>query len=187
MNYLDKWTRINYTLRKNKIAILALQETHLNDEMAESIKRCFGKNFDLLYSSNTNNPCSKAGVAFVLNKALIPNRQPKIHILAPGRAIMLKIRWPDDKEIKIINVYAPVQDHKQPAFWVEVEGKHQTKHLPRPDFLLRDFNITEDLIDRSPLRADNQSATDSLRDIRLTWEVQDQWRHTHPNDTLFTY
>ena len=116
MNYLDKWTRINYTIRKNKIAILALQETHLDDKMAESIKRCFRKNFDLLHSSDTDNPCSKAGVVFVLNKVLIPNRQLKMHILAPGRAIMLKIRWPDNKEIKIINVYAPVQDHKQPAF-----------------------------------------------------------------------
>ena len=187
MNYLDKWSRINYTIRKNKIAILALQETHLDNEMAESIKRCFGKNFELLHSSDTDNPRSKAGVAFVLNKALIPNRQPKMHTLAPGRAIMLKIRWPDDKEIKIINVYAPVQDHKQPAFWVEIENKRHTKHLPCPDFLLGDFNITEDLIDRSPSRADNQPTTEALRDIRLAWEVQDQWRHAHPNDTLFTY
>jgi hypothetical protein len=62
----------------------------------------------------------------------------------------------------------------------------QTKHLPHPDFLLGDFNITEDLIDRSPPSADNQAATDILRDIRLTWEIQDEWRHTHPNETLYT-
>src|SRR5260221_260996 len=55
MTSLEKWTRINYMIRKNKIAILALQETHLNAEMVESIKRCFGKNFELLYSSDREN------------------------------------------------------------------------------------------------------------------------------------
>jgi exonuclease III len=105
MNFLKKWTRINYMIRTNKIAILALQETHLDNELAESIKRCFGKNLDLLYSSNPNSPRTKAGVAFILNKALILNREPKIHVLAPGRAIMLKINWPDDNEIKIVNIY----------------------------------------------------------------------------------
>lgn len=56
MNVLDKWTMINYTIRTNKIAILALQETHLDDELAGSIKRCFGKNFKLLYLSDPDNP-----------------------------------------------------------------------------------------------------------------------------------
>lgn len=186
MNVLDKWTMINYTIRTNKIAILALQETHLDDELAGSIKRCFGKNFELLYSSDPDNPRVKAGVAFVLNKALIPNREPTLHTLVPGRAIMLKLKWPEDKDIKIVNIYAPVQTHKQPAFWAKVETKRRTKSLPRPDFLLGDFNITEDLIDRSPPSTDNQTATDILRDIRLAWEVQDQWRHDHPNETLYT-
>ena len=187
MSVLDKWSRINYTLRKNKIAILALQETHLDDNLVECIRRCFGKNFDLLPSSDPNNPRSKAGVAFVINKALIPNKQPKLNILVPGRAIMLRLKWPDEKEIKIINIYAPVQDNKQPTFWAEVETARRTANLPRPDFLLGDFNITEEVIDRSPPSIDNQAATDILRDIRLAWGIQDQWRHTHPNDTLYTY
>jgi hypothetical protein len=95
MNVLDKWSMINHTIRKNKIAILALQETHLDDKLAGAIKRCFGKNFDLLYSSDPDNPRTKAGVAFVLNKALIPNREPNMHTLVPGRATMLKIKWPE--------------------------------------------------------------------------------------------
>ena len=186
MNTIDKWTMINHTIRKNKIAILALQETHLDDNLVESIKRCFGKNFDLLYSSDPDNPRTKAGVAFVLNKALIPNREPNLHVLVPGRAIMLKIKWPEDKDIKIINIYAPVQDHKQPAFWAKIETERQMKNLSHPNFLLGDFNITEELIDRSPPSTDNRVATDTLRDIRLSWEVQDQWRHDHPNETLYT-
>lgn len=187
MSLLEKWTLINHTIRKNKIAILAIQETHLDDELAESINRCFGKNFELLYLSDPERPRAIAGVAFVLNKALIPNKESRLHVLAPGQAIMLQIKGPDEKDIKIINVYAPVQAHKQPAFWDDVETKRRAKRLPRPDFLLGDFNITEDLIDRSPPRADNQPATDALRDTRFNWEVYDQWRHAHPNESLYTY
>jgi hypothetical protein len=32
LNLTDKWARINSTLRENKIAILALQETHLDND-----------------------------------------------------------------------------------------------------------------------------------------------------------
>ena len=122
----------------------------------------------------------------MLNKALIPNRQPESHTLVPGRAIMLKIRWPDEEEIKIINIYAPVQDHKQPAFWDKVETTRHTKRLPHPDFLMGDFNITEELINQSPPCEDNCTTTDTLREIRLAWEIQDHWRHTYPKETLFT-
>ena len=174
MNALEKWIWINYTIRINKIAILALQETHLNEEMADSIKRCFGKNFDLLYSSNPENPCTIARVVFVLNKALIPNRDPKLHVLAPSQAILLKINWPNDKPVKIMNIYASVQNHKQLVFWANVETEQHAQHLPYPNFLLEDFNITKDLINRSPPSADNQAATDILREIRLLWEIQDQ-------------
>ena len=56
LNVVDKWARINSTLRNNKIAILALQETHLDEEMAETIQRCFGKSFDLMYTSDPVSP-----------------------------------------------------------------------------------------------------------------------------------
>jgi hypothetical protein len=56
LNLMDKWARINSTLRGNKIAILALQETHLDNERIETIKTCFGKSFDLLHFSDPVSP-----------------------------------------------------------------------------------------------------------------------------------
>ena len=186
-NFMDKWSLINRTMRSNKIAILAIQETHLDNDHADSIWNCFGNCFKLLCSSDPERPRSKAGVAFLINKALLPTNITKLHILVPGRAIMIKLKWPDTENLTIINIYAPVRKERQPNFWAQVETIRREKHLSRPDFLLGDFNIVEDAIDRAPARHDDRIATDTLRDIRLTWEIQDQWRHAHPNTNLYTY
>jgi exonuclease III len=175
LNLTDKWARINSTLRTNKIAILALQETHLDEDSVETIKMCFGKSFDLLYSSDPHTPQSKAGVAIAINKALIPVKDTHLHIIVPGHAMMIQLKWPDNTPLSILNIYAPVKKNEQPEFWATIETERRMKCLPRPDFLLGDFNITKDALDRAPPKHDNRQATDTLRDIRLSWEIQDQW------------
>lgn len=187
MNHIDKWATINSTIRTEKIAILALQETHLDERMLGDITRCFGKNFDIVNSSDPGNPRGSAGVAFVVNKALIAPTKMDTYILRQGRAIMLKIKWSDVDEITIINIYAPNNTREQPTFWAQVDLERRTKHLPKPDFLLGDFNITEDPIDRSPPRANDRTAIEALRETRHTWGVQDQWRHDNPTGRIFTF
>ena len=50
-----------------------------------------------------------------------------------------------------------------------------------------DFNVTEDAINRA-LASENESAmTDVLRNVRLAWGMQDQWRHNNPNERAFTH
>ena len=183
----DKWSRINSTIRDNKIAILALQETHLDEERVETIETCFGKSFNLYYSSDLEEPRTKNGVAIIINKALIPAGDVLLHVLVPGCAIMIQLKWPDNKQLSIINVYVPVSRRKQPEFWASVETRRREKTLPCPDFLLGDLNITEDAIDKAPPKYDDHRAAGTLRDIRLSWEIQDQWRHTHPNTKQYTY
>jgi exonuclease III len=187
LNLIDKWSSINSTLRQNKLAILALQETHLDEERVEAIERCFGKSINLLHSSDPDCPRTKSGVAIAINKALIPTNDIRLHVLVPGRAIMVQLKWPDATRLSIINVYVPVKKCDQSEFWTTVETERREKHLPRPDFLLGDFNITEDALDRAPPKFDNRQATDTLREIRLSWGIQDQWRHAHPNEKLYTY
>jgi len=53
--------------------------------------------------------------------------------------------------------------------------------------VLGDFNITEDPIDRAPIRADDPGATESLRNLRQHWDIIDTWRAAHPNEIAFTY
>jgi exonuclease III len=100
---------------------------------------------------------------------------------------MIKLKWPADNPLSILNIYAPVKRNEQPDFWATIEAVRREKHLPRLDFLLGDFNLTEDALDRAPPKYDNRQATDALREIRLLWEIQDQWRHAHPNKKQYTY
>ena len=91
MSLIEKWSTINRTIRKEKIAILALQETHLDDERANDVHNCFQKSFDLHYSYDPDNPRSTAGVAFLINKALITPEHIRVRTIIPGRAALLTI------------------------------------------------------------------------------------------------
>src|SRR5258708_8358575 len=53
--------------------------------------------------------------------------------------------------------------------------------------MLGDFNITEDAIDRYPPCLDNETAIAGLRNKCHRWDLQDAWRHNHPNHQAFTY
>jgi hypothetical protein len=53
--------------------------------------------------------------------------------------------------------------------------------------MLRDFNLTEDPIDRAPARLDHEAAIDALRDLRINLKVQDRWRLDHPHSRMFTF
>jgi exonuclease III len=119
MNLIDKWTMINSTTRTEKIAILALQDTHLDEERLGNINRCFSKNFDIIDSSKpmTRNPRGSAGVAFIVNKALIAPANIQTHNLKQGRAILMRIKWSETDEITITNIYAPNSVRDQLAFW----------------------------------------------------------------------
>ena len=187
MNLIEKWSMINRTIRTGKVAILALQETHLDEERASDIQRCFQKNFSLHFSSEPENLRASAGVAFIINKALIAPEHISVKAIIPGRTAILTIAWSAVKKITILNIYAPVGRQQQPEFWQRIERRRIRARIPRPDFVLGDFNVTEDPLDRSPAHPDNQAATDALCTIKHKWEIQDYWRHTHPNERHFTY
>ena len=77
---IEKWAAVNQTLNKYKIAILALQETHLDQEAANKIRECFSKKMHLEFSSDPNAPRQTAGVAFVItavSKIVEPNMYNK--------------------------------------------------------------------------------------------------------------
>ena len=54
-------------MKENKLAILALQETHLDNDLLQSVNECFGKHLTIVNSNLPENPRSSAGVAFVIN------------------------------------------------------------------------------------------------------------------------
>jgi exonuclease III len=184
---ISKWSEISGMLYEHKIMILALQETHLNQQMTDQLRETFSKNLEILASEDPTAPTSTAGIAFVINKALINPTKITAHELVQGRALLLKIKWLESCEMSILNIYAPVNRAAQLQFWQTIENERCRKSLLRPNFVLGDFNITEEAIDRAPPRLDDQTASEALRNIRLKWEIQDAWRHSHPNVREYTY
>ena len=187
MSYIEKWSMINQTLNKFKIAVLAIQETHLDDETLERIRNSYRKKMNILTSSDLENPRTTAGVAFVINKSLIAPSKIKTFELLPGRALAIEIEWLETETTRLVNIYAPNNRATHRTFWNEVDAIRRDKRIPKPEFVLGDFNVTEELIDRSPARLDDQNAIEALRDLRHAWEVQDAWRLAYPNDKTYTY
>jgi exonuclease III len=187
MTGIEKWSAVYHTINENKIAILALQETHLDQSLLHDINTCFGKRITVINSQDPNSPRATAGVAFVINKSLIAPKEISTHELIKGRALALKVKWRENEEAVLINVYAPNNRNEHREFWNQMEAKRRSQNLRRPDFLMGDFNVMEDPIDRAPARPDDPNAVEALRNLRHSLDLQDSWRHAFPNDRSFTY
>jgi hypothetical protein len=98
-------------------------------------------------------------------------RELKTKELHPGQALLLKIKWLETCESTLLNMYVPTNRAVQKPFWEGIDDARRDNNIPRPEFVLGDFNITEDKIDRAPAHLDNKTATDALRKIRLEWEI----------------
>ena len=122
MSYIEKWAMINQTLNKYKIAILAIQETHLDEETTERIRTNYGKKMTILMSSDPVNPRTTAGVAFVINKSLIAPSKILTHELIPGRALAIELEWLETERTRLINVYAPNNKAAHRPFWNDTDA-----------------------------------------------------------------
>ena len=52
----QKWGAISKTIYQNGIAVLALQETHLNQNKTRLIQEVFSKNLEIITLEDTNDP-----------------------------------------------------------------------------------------------------------------------------------
>ncbi|KAG2740666.1 DNase I-like protein [Suillus brevipes Sb2] len=151
------------------------------------IEALFSRRLKVLNSSDPNRPGNSAGVAFILNKEKLNTENAKLTVIIPGRAIALSLKWHNDSNINILNIYAPNNPQEHPSFWEKIKAKWSQNNLGRLDFMAGDFNITEDPLDRAPAKQDNEQAIEALRDFRNEFNIQDNWRHTHPTSRLFTF
>ena len=121
LTMIGKWATISQKMRTKKITILALQEMHLDKEWLMEVRGCYKSSLTIYNSQNPENPMGSAGVAFVLNKALIAPTDLKIHTLVQGRAIGMTIKWVETCDLSIVNVYAPNDKGHQAVFWPKLE------------------------------------------------------------------
>ena len=63
---------------------------------------------------------------------------------------------------RLINIYAPNNRTTHCPFWNEIDAIRRDKRILKPNFVLGDFNITEELIDCAPAKLDDQNAITML-------------------------
>ncbi|KIJ60424.1 hypothetical protein HYDPIDRAFT_61309, partial [Hydnomerulius pinastri MD-312] len=105
--------------------------------------------------------------------------------LVPERAILAMIPWHKEEHLHILNIYAPNEHSANEAFWQELKDK--LKGLPKPDLMLSDFNLVEDVLDRLPSHMDTHLATEALSDLKRELNLVDGWRAVNPDHTAFTF
>ena len=181
----DKWMRLNQLLRDSKIAILALQETHLTTERIRAINDMFETTMHILGSLDSDNPTGARGVAFALNKRLLSTDNATLKEIIPGRAATLAIEWAGDRHIRILNIYAPNRLDESELFWNAVGEKLSA--APRPDIMMGDFNLVEESLDRIPAHPDKSSVVERLQNLIVSLNMTDGWRANNPRTRAFTY
>lgn len=183
---IKKWMHIPQIMRERKLGVLAIQETHLTDELTQQFEEMFGNNLSLRFLPDPETQNAK-GIAVVLNKRLIKTGNIQETEIVPGRAITLNIPWYNDQDIKILAVYAPNAPREIRDFWKSIQNKINTNPSLKPNVVLGDFNLVEDAINRIPNKPDDFQTTETLREFKIRHKLVDGWRKANLKEKGYTW
>lgn len=183
----EKWLRINQLVREHKIAVLAVQETHLTTEAVDSLNELFSARLQIYYSAPPDRMSASKGVAFVVNKERLYTESITATEIIAGRAQLIRLTWHRAVVLTVLNVYAPNQPNENAEFWnylSEYWDLHQPGAL---DVIMGDFNLVENAIDRLPAHGDHSAAVTALQDFYSRFNLLDGWRETFPDTRAYTF
>ncbi|KAI0334322.1 DNase I-like protein, partial [Cubamyces sp. BRFM 1775] len=179
----EKWLLMNQIMREKRIAIMAVQEAHLDDERAGTLKRIFEETMEIVYSADPDNGTAARGVAFVINKRIVKQPKYEYRVVREGRVLLLDLEWSITKRLRLLNVYAPNDMTKNMEMWEEL----MTANVGRVDIALGDMNVVEDPMDRLPPREDHEGARNALKRWTAARNLVDGWRRSNVDVKAFTY
>lgn len=110
-------------MRDRRIGVLALQETHLTNEIVNTIQTLYGRRLHILWSAPDHHASSSQGIAFVLSREITNITGAKLIPIIPGRAALLTLPWHNDKVLNLLNVYALNSATSNAAFWQTLSDK----------------------------------------------------------------
>ncbi|KAI0684271.1 hypothetical protein BC835DRAFT_1422377 [Cytidiella melzeri] len=150
----DKWNKINQIVRERKLALIAVQETHLTQAHVNKLHSLFGKRLLILHSGPPERASATRGVAFVVSRERLDAEKVHVKEVIPGRALLIMLTWYKVVTMRVLNVYAPNDHGENKAFWRALDEHWLQNENLQPDVMVDDFNIVEEKIDRLPTRQD---------------------------------
>ncbi|KAI0720820.1 Endonuclease/exonuclease/phosphatase, partial [Cerioporus squamosus] len=183
----DKWLMLNQLMRQDRIAVLALQETHYTTQQADRLNSLFEGLMRVYVSPDPDSSNAARGVAFAVNLRIVRDDSVVPRICVPGRAMALSLTRRRGSLITLLNVYAPNSMNKNMAFWKSLCALAGEPGWAAPDVLLGDFNIVEDSSDRAPARPDNEGAVLALQAFLVKLSLVDGWRARNGASRMFSF
>lgn len=173
----EKQNEVIAMAKQNKIDILAVQETHINDTK-------FIKDFDKIFGVKSYWSFAigrSGGVAILLfgkYRDLVLSHE---HDWS-GRVVTVDLKL----GLKILNIYAPLRSKEQIEFFNDLD--HYACNA-RKLVVVGDFNCVENEIgDRLPARDRNVTyGAKSLIDFRNRCNLEDCWNKLHPGRPIMTW
>jgi endonuclease/exonuclease/phosphatase family metal-dependent hydrolase len=179
----SKWPTVVTLMRKQRIAIMGLQETHLNNEEAEKLRKMCPK-IEIISNGIST---AKEGVAFVINKEMA-NKMTWSHTpIIEGRASRLTVEIEGDRGLDIVLIYAPNSDNEKIRFFSELKEKLSHEENMNNIIIMGDFNCVEHELDRFPHRGDDKRVTQSWIEIKKKYKLVDGWRIHNELNKGYTY
>lgn len=178
----SKYRDLSSWMRINRIAIVAVQETKLNESDCETIRKENPK--ISIYENNSESRSS--GVAFVLNKDLTSKWSIEHQTVVQGRASAIRIKT-EKLDITLVNIYSPNELRDKIQFYKELPKALQEKEITNPVILLGDFNFVEDSIDRLPEHRDELELTQTFNEVKSALKLVDAWRYQYTTEREYSY
>jgi ribonuclease HI len=178
-----KYRDITTLMRKSKIAILAIQECRLNELERVKIEAMCPKIRIISNSSST----AKEGIAFIINKDLVKERQTEHKELIKDRMSRLTVKWNDEVLIDIINIYVPNNEKDKILFLKK--AKHIISKIKNKEniIIMGDFNCVEDKLDRLPMTKDDNKVIEALQGMMKGNKMIDGWREANEDEKEYSY
>ncbi|KAK7000162.1 Endonuclease/exonuclease/phosphatase, partial [Favolaschia claudopus] len=184
----NKWYHIWQLVREERLGVLIVSESHLDDNHKADIDSLFGRAIRLEFTPDETAPSARAGLAFVLNKNMVKTQGVQTTEIVPGRAMILDMENVNGEELSILGVYAPNRPSDNAAFWRRIKAYYVANpRRKRPDLFGGDTNIVEDAIDRLPAHTDNKAAVDAFDELKTYLRLVDGWRETYPTTRAYTF
>lgn len=177
-------------MKRRRIAILGLQETHPSDELKGILERRFRNALHIIHSAHPDSPSTIGGVSIALHKSMIDVKNITHRTIIQGRAIMVDIPWNENDRLRIMNVYAPANNTEKTVFWKLLTDIIDDDDTLKPDIMMGDFNLVENPeIDRLNNRkgADPQAAREAMSALTVELNMADGWRRRHPQKKGYTF